>query len=98
MARKRGGGGRIDHQLSPPPTGSMPEPPLSGRVFNNADSFAQAFDEAWHEHTRLDPDHGLEREAKMALLLETLSEHPFCRSSPDQAAAVAAFRVRLLGL
>jgi len=76
----------------------MREPPLSSQVFNNADSFAQAFDEAWQQHERLSPDHGLEREAKVALILEQLAEHPFRCNSPEQAAAVAAFRLRLLGL
>jgi hypothetical protein len=76
----------------------MREPPLTRQVFNNADSFAQAFDEAWQEHARLHPDHGLEREAKVTLILDQLAEHPFCQSAPEQAAAVAAFRVRLLGL
>jgi hypothetical protein len=68
------------------------------RQFNNADSFAQAFDEAWREHERLQPDHGLQREQKLTLILQSLAEHPFQSSQPGLAAEVAAFRLRLLGL
>jgi hypothetical protein len=72
--------------------------PFSRQVFNNADSFAQAFDEAWQQHQRSHPDHSLSTDAKVALILEQLQEHPFQHSDPERAAQVAAFRVRLLGL
>ena len=71
---------------------------LATQQFNNADSFAQAFDEAWHRHERHHPGHGLEREHKQSLILQELAEHPFQRSQPELAAQVAAFRLRLLGL
>jgi hypothetical protein len=73
-------------------------PSQPDRQFNNADSFAQAFDEAWQLHDRQHPDHDLEREHKQALVLQTLADHPFHRSQPELAAQVAAFRLRLLGL
>jgi hypothetical protein len=82
----------------------MREPPLhsgepfSRQVFNNADSFAQAFDEAWQEHERLQPDHGLSAEDKVPLIMAQLDDHPFQQQQPERAAEVAAFRVRLLGL
>ena len=39
---------------------TMPQPPsASSQIFNNADSFAQAFDEAWQAHSQRDPSHGL---------------------------------------
>ena len=34
-------------------------PQASSQIFNNADSFAQAFDDAWQEHQNRDPSHGL---------------------------------------
>lgn len=74
----------------------LPEP--SDRVFNNADSFAQAFDEAWKQHEDRDPHHGLAPEAKVALMLERLADHPFLQNTPELARQVATFRLRLLGL
>jgi hypothetical protein len=68
------------------------------RVFNNADSFAQAFDEAWQEHERQQPLHGLDRDSKRALILAQLEDHPFHQSAPEIARQVAEFRLRLLGL
>ncbi|MCH9714612.1 MAG: hypothetical protein K0U63_08715 [Cyanobacteria bacterium] len=82
----------------------MREPPLhsgepfSRQVFNNADSYAQAFDEAWQEHGRLEADRAISVDAKMALILDQLKEHPFHQKQPQRAVEVAAFRVRLLGL
>jgi hypothetical protein len=78
----------------PQPSGEL----LSRQVFNNADSFAQAFDEAWQEHDRRNPGHALSTEAKVALILEQIQDHPFQQNEPARAAQVASFRVRLLGL
>ncbi|MEB3276626.1 MAG: hypothetical protein VKM92_06635 [Cyanobacteriota bacterium] len=73
----------------------LPEPP-SDQVFDNADSFAQAFDEAWARHRRqhgeMAPDERTER------VLSEVGEHPFVRNQPELARQVAAFRIRLLGL
>ena len=66
--------------------------------FNNADSFAQAFDEAWQAHEQRQPGHGLERDQKRDLILDLLQEHPFQQSAPEVARQVADFRLRLLGL
>ena len=78
---------------------SMREPPeASNRLFNNADSFAQAFDEAWTQHEERDPHHGLDPAAKVDLMLERLADHPFLQNEPDLARQVAGFRLRLLGL
>lgn len=68
------------------------------QLFNNADSFAQAFDEAWQEHERQQPTHGLDRASKCDLILSQLQEHPFHQSAPEMARQVAEFRLRLLGL
>ncbi len=73
-------------------------PEASNRLFNNADSFAQAFDEAWTQHEERDPHHGLDPAAKVDLMLERLADHPFLQNEPDLARQVAGFRLRLLGL
>ena len=73
----------------------LPEPP-SDRLFNNADSFAQAFDEAWTRHQLR---HGeLDVEVRTELVLIEVSDHPFVLAQPEMARQVAAFRIRLLGL
>jgi hypothetical protein len=74
------------------------QPPSSDRLFNNADSFAMVFDEAWQRHSRQQPDHGLSAEQKIPLILEQVADHPFAQDNPEQAHQVAVFRVRLLGL
>ena len=73
----------------------LPEPP-SDQVFNNADSFAQAFDEAWARHCRQHGD--MDAEARAEEVLRAVSDHPFVCEQPDMAKQVAAFRIRLLGL
>lgn len=72
--------------------------PSTDRLYNNADSFAQVFDEAWQSHSRRLPRHGLSCDEKIALILVSLADHPFVLAQPDLARQVAAFRVRLLGL
>jgi hypothetical protein len=76
-----------------------PEPADSAsRLFNNADSFAQAFDEAWKRQVHGRRGLELDRESSLTRVLEQLAEHPFCASSPELALQVAQFRLRLLGL
>ena len=70
----------------------------SDRLFNNADSFAQAFDGAWQLHSQRHPQHGLPASDKLTLILAELAEHPFHQSQPELAEQVAQFRLRLLGL
>ncbi len=76
---------------------TRPEP-NSSQLFDNADSFAMVFDEAWKRHSFDQPNHGLSTEAKLELMLEQVGEHPFALSSPGTARRVALFRTRLLGL
>jgi hypothetical protein len=78
----------------------MPEPDRAsaGQVFNNADSYAMAFDEAWQDHDRRQPSHGLDSSAKLELILAAVAEHPFAAENPAMARQVAEFRIRLLGL
>ena len=78
---------------------TMPQPPsTSSQIFNNADSFAQAFDEAWQDHSRRDPSHGLSAAEKLEAILGSVADHPFAQSDPATARQVGAFRIRLLDL
>ncbi|MFM7269050.1 MAG: hypothetical protein ACKOZT_10785 [Cyanobium sp.] len=76
----------------------LPEPP-SDRAFNNADSFAQAFDEAW-ARLRQGPTPAAPETAMAVLeaVLEQLRDHPFAAADPAMARQVGEFRIRLLGL
>lgn len=76
----------------------LPIPQDGPQVFNNADSFAQAFDEAWQRHSQRNPGHGLSAEEKLPLILAEVAEHPFRQSDPELSEQVAHFRLRLLGL
>ncbi len=69
----------------------------NNNVYNNADSFAMAFDEAWEDNS-LDQESNLKAGERLAKVLEKLSDHPFFLNSPSQAKKVAAFRMRLLDL
>ena len=69
----------------------------SDRSFNNADSFAFAFDEAWKNLPSEHKDETLSRDEKIKLTLSKLKGHPFLKGSPSMAEEVALFRVRLLG-
>jgi hypothetical protein len=68
------------------------------RLFNNADSFAHAFDQAWQAPDNDLTDPALPRDEKLALILARVADHPFALSDPAMARQVAEFRIRLLGL
>ncbi|WP_150883265.1 hypothetical protein [Synechococcus sp. RSCCF101] len=68
----------------------------SGRQFNNADSFAMAFDEAWRSRPSLSSGDQDERDQRLEEILSSLTEHPFVQASPELARDVALFRMRLL--
>ncbi len=70
----------------------------NGRVYNNADSFGMAFDDAWKNLTSEDKEITFNKEQKIKLVMEKLKEHPFLLQFPAEAEKVAEFRVRLLGL
>ncbi len=65
--------------------------------YNNADSFAMVFDEAWKK-TTFQPSENLTIEQKIQTIIEQNKNHPFIKSSPSQAFLVAKFRLRLLKL
>jgi hypothetical protein len=76
----------------------LPIPDKPGQVFDNADSFAMVFDEAWQRQQRNPALRDLPLEQKRQLVLEACAEHPFLCNQPAMAAQVADFRIRLLGL
>jgi hypothetical protein len=78
-------------------TGACPDQG-SDRLFNNADSFAHAFDQAWQNHSVHEAQGSLEVSAKLELILQRVADHPFAQADPATARQVGEFRVRLLGL
>lgn len=67
------------------------------QLFNNADSFAISFDEAWSSYVPDPSTEELSRSVKLDQVLARLGEHPFARSQPARIREVAEFRLRLLG-
>ncbi len=69
----------------------------SNNFFNNADSFAMAFDNAWRK-ADLEEIKNLKEEQKIKKVLSLIKDHPFLQNSYSQAEKVAKFRIRLLNL
>ncbi len=65
--------------------------------YNNADSFAMIFDEAWKK-TSFSGDDSLTIDGKIKKIIQQNKDHPFIKSSPSEAFNVAKFRLRLLKL
>jgi len=76
----------------------QPAPPPSDRLFNNADSFAQVFDEAWNRLSRGHAGGSGGREALLEAVLAQVASHPFAQENPTIARQVGEFRIRLLDL
>ena len=68
------------------------------RFFNNADSFAMAFDEQWKSRNSGEWKVHKSKEEKLEFIFNEIKEHPFLKSYPKQAKEVAEFRIRLLNL
>ena len=66
----------------------------SNNNYNNADSFAMAFDEAWKKFKVKKENEN----NKLEKVIESISDHPFFLSNPLEARRVAQFRIRLLNL
>tara|TARA_Y100001968_G_C19106176_1_gene594986 strand:+ start:296 stop:526 length:231 start_codon:yes stop_codon:yes gene_type:complete len=66
-------------------------------LYNNADSFAMAFDAAWND-SDLGNKKDKEIEQKIQIAFEKIKTHPFLIENPIQAKQVALFRIKLLGL
>ncbi len=67
---------------------------MNNRVFNNADSFAMAFDEAWGTIKAEDK----KTNEKLEIVLNKVKDHPFFQTSPSEAKDIAHFRLKLLKL
>ena len=66
-------------------------------LYNNADSFAMAFDAAWNDcNLRNEKDKKIEQ--KIQIAFEKIKTHPFLIEDPIQAKNIALFRIKLLGL
>ena len=63
---------------------------MRDRNYNNADSFAIAFDQEWQKINCDDID------KKIKKVVDKLSEHPFCKSNPENAFKLANFRIKSL--
>ena len=71
--------------------------PSNENQYNNADSFAMAFDAAWNDcDFRDDKDKKIDE--KILISFEKIKDHPFLVSNPIQSKNVALFRIKLLGL
>ncbi len=68
------------------------------RSFNNPDGFAMVFDRRWKELDSLENFKTLSIDARIEKVFQTMGEHPFLQSAPEQARQIATFRVRLLNL
>ena len=60
---------------------------MKNKFYNNADSFAMSFDDAWQKINCED------LMLKMDKVIEELSEHPYVVSNPVNAKNIAKFRV-----
>ena len=66
-------------------------------LYNNADSFAMAFDAAWND-CDLENDKNKKIEEKIQITFEKIKNHPFLIENPSQSKDIALFRIKLLGL
>ncbi|AAZ59170.1 conserved hypothetical protein [Prochlorococcus marinus str. NATL2A] len=69
----------------------------SENLYNNADSFAMAFDAAWKD-CDLGNNKDIKIDEKIEIAFEKIKNHPFLISNPIQSKNVARFRIKLLGL
>ena len=79
----------------------MPFPSIEhgdDRIFNNADSFAMAFDAAWKNFNPGKDEEIPTESEKLAIILSKIDQHPFLKEFPIKAKEVAQFRIRLLNL
>ena len=60
---------------------------MKNKLYDNADSFAMSFDEEWEKVDCKD------LRLKIDKVFETLSDHPFLVSNPQNARKMAEFRI-----
>ena len=66
-------------------------------LYNNADSFAIAFDSAWKDCDQAN-DKDIKIDEKIGITFEKIKNHPFLIENPVQSKDIALFRIKLLGL
>ena len=66
-------------------------------LYNNADSFAMAFDSAWNDYDGGD-NKDIKIDEKIQITFQKIKTHPFLIENPIQAKNIALFRIKLLGL
>ena len=69
----------------------------NGNSYNNADSFAMAFDKAWND-CNYKNNEKLTIEEKIEVTFNKINNHPFLINNPIESKKIAFFRIRLLGL
>ena len=69
----------------------------NGNLYNNADSFAIAFDSAWKD-CALENDKDINIEKRIKVTFEKIKTHPFLIENPIESENIAHFRIKLLGL
>ena len=69
----------------------------SENLYNNADSFAMAFDAAWKD-CDLAKNRDINIDEKIEIAFEKIKSHPFLIDDPIQSKNIALFRIKLLGL
>ena len=69
----------------------------NGNLYNNADSFAIAFDTAWND-CPLEQNKDINIEERIETTFEKIKNHPFLIENPSQSKDIALFRIKLLGL
>ena len=69
----------------------------SENLYNNADSFAMAFDAAWKD-SDLNNNKDIKTDEKIEIAFDKIKNHPFLIANPNQSKNVAFFRIKLLGL
>tara|TARA_B100000965_G_scaffold401110_1_gene424288 strand:- start:1520 stop:1750 length:231 start_codon:yes stop_codon:yes gene_type:complete len=69
----------------------------NGNLYNNADSFAMAFDTAWKDCS-LEKDKNITIEERIQITFERIKDHPFLLDNPIESKNIALFRIKLLGL
>ncbi len=70
----------------------------SNQTYNNADSFAMVFDEAWKNYVSKNTSSKKTPTEKIEVILKEIHNHPFLQEYPEKAREVAEFRLRLLNL
>ena len=66
-------------------------------LYNNADSFAIAFDSAW-KNRNFENNSDLDIEKRIEFCFEEIKTHPFLIQNPKESRNIALFRIKLLGL